>query len=51
MFYYERDWLSYNEALIRRGELNINFSVIEELNSQLKKANDGKVGGRTVELF
>jgi hypothetical protein len=38
----ERDWHGYNEALVRRGELD--SSVIEEWNAELKKANDGKVG-------
>jgi hypothetical protein len=40
----QRDWHSYNEALVRRGELELDSSVIEEWNKELKKANDGKVG-------
>jgi putative transposase len=40
----ERDWHSYNEALMRRGELELDSSVVEEWNAELKKANDGKVG-------
>jgi hypothetical protein len=39
-----RDWHSYNEALVRRGELELDSSVIEEWNGELEKANDGKVG-------
>jgi Transposase DDE domain len=39
-----RDWHSYNEALVRRGELELDSSVIEEWNKELKKENDGKVG-------
>jgi hypothetical protein len=39
-----RDWHSYNEALVRRGELELDSSVIEEWNRELKKTNDGKVG-------
>jgi hypothetical protein len=38
------DWHSYNEALVRRGELNLDSSVLEEWKRELKKANDGKVG-------
>ncbi len=40
----ERDWHSYNEALVRRGELNLDSSVLEEWKRELRKANDGKVG-------
>jgi len=40
----ERDWRSYNDALVRRGELNIDSSVIDEWESELKEANDGKNG-------
>jgi IS5 family transposase len=40
----ERDWHNYNEALVRRGELELDSSVIDEWNRDLKKANDGKVG-------
>ena len=40
----KRDWHSYNESLVRRGELNLDSSVMEEWKRELKKANDGKVG-------
>ena len=40
----DRDWHSYNEALVRRGELNLDSSVVEEWKRELKKANEGKVG-------
>ncbi len=40
----DRDWHSYNEALVRRGELDLDSSVLEEWKGELKKANDGKVG-------
>ena len=40
----DRDWHSYNEALVRRGELNLDSSVVEEWRRELKKANEGKVG-------
>ena len=39
-----RDWHSYNEALVRRGELNLDSSVLEEWKRELRKANKGKVG-------
>ena len=39
-----RDWHSCNEALVRRGELNLDSSVLEEWKRELKKANKGKVG-------
>jgi hypothetical protein len=35
----KRDWHSYNEALVRRGELNLDSSVLEEWKRELKKAN------------
>ncbi len=40
----DRDWSSYNDALVRRGELNLSSSIIEEWERELNKANDGKVG-------
>ena len=40
----ESDWHRYNEAVVRRGELNLDSSVVEEWSRELKKANEGKVG-------
>src|ERR1022692_3132916 len=40
----DRDWHSYNEALVRRGELELDSSVVDEWERELTKANDGKVG-------
>jgi len=40
----KRDWHSYSEALVRRGELNLDSSVLEEWKKEPKKVNDGKVG-------
>ena len=40
----QRDWSSYNDALVRRGEINLSASVIDEWENELRKANDGKVG-------
>ena len=39
-----RDWHSYNDALVRRGELNLDSSVVEEWKRELRKENKGKVG-------
>lgn len=40
----DRDWSRYNESLVRRGEINLDPSVMDEWKRELKKANDGKVG-------
>jgi len=39
-----RDWSRYNDALVRRGEIGIDSSVLTEWSGELAKANDGKVG-------
>lgn len=39
-----RDWSRYNEELVRRGEILLDFSVMDEWKHELEKANDGKVG-------
>jgi len=39
-----RDWGRYNEALVRRGEILLDFSVMDEWRSELDRVNDGKVG-------
>jgi hypothetical protein len=38
------DWSRYNEALVRRGEIDLDSSVIDEWETELAKANDGKNG-------
>lgn len=40
----KRDWSRYNEELVRRGEILLDFSVMDEWKRELEKANDGKVG-------
>jgi len=40
-----RGWGRYDEALVRRGELLLDFSVVDEWKRELEGANDGKVGG------
>lgn len=39
-----RDWSSYNDALVRRGEIGIDPSMIESWKKELKRENRGKVG-------
>jgi len=39
-----RDWSRYNEELTRRGEILLDFSVMDEWKHELVEANDGKVG-------
>jgi hypothetical protein len=39
-----RDWRSYNDALVRRGEIGIDSSMIQSWRRELKKENKGKVG-------
>jgi hypothetical protein len=38
------DWRSYNDALVRRGEINLSSSVVDEWAGELGKVNKGKVG-------
>jgi len=40
----QRDWSRYNDVLVRRGEINLSPSVVDEWKRELRKANDGKVG-------
>jgi len=40
----DRDWSRYNDALVRRGEIGLDPSVLRDWNNELKGANDGKVG-------
>lgn len=39
-----RDWKEYNEPLVRRGEVLLDFDLLDEWSSELKKANRGKEG-------
>ena len=41
-------WLAgppYNESLVRRGEIILDFDIINSWDSELDKMNDGKKGG------
>jgi len=46
-----RDWGRYNDALVRRGEVLLDFSVVDEWEDELEKMNDGKVGEHYSESF
>jgi hypothetical protein len=35
-------WSSYNESLVRRGEVILDFDVIDSWDSELKRMNNGK---------
>jgi len=39
-----RDWGKYNDALVRRGEILLDFSTINNWKQELKQLNKGKVG-------
>jgi len=39
-----RDWSRYNGGLVRRGEVLLDFPVMDEWRHELERANDGKVG-------
>jgi len=39
-----RDWSKYNDALVRRGEILLDFSTINNWKQELKQLNKGKVG-------
>ena len=38
------NWLSYNEALVRRGEILLGFDIINNWDIELKEMNKDKVG-------
>ena len=40
----DRDWSKYNDELVRRGEIELDASIMEEWKNELKKENEGKVG-------
>lgn len=41
-----RNWSSYNEALVRRGEILLDLSLLRNWTDELKEMNRGKEGGR-----
>src|SRR5919109_4836273 len=38
------NWHSYNESLVRRGEVMLDFDVIDSWEGELTEMNNGKVG-------
>ncbi|HET7344540.1 MAG TPA: transposase, partial [Nitrososphaeraceae archaeon] len=38
------NWRIYNESLVRRGEIVLDFDVTDNWNSELNRMNDGKEG-------
>jgi stalled ribosome alternative rescue factor ArfA len=41
-----RNWKEYNESLVRRGEILLDFDLLDEWSEDLKRLNDGKEGAR-----
>src|SRR5512136_1658905 len=39
-----RDWRKYNESLVKRGELYLTLSFLENWDSDVEKINRGKLG-------
>ena len=39
-----RDWKSYNEALVRRGEILLSLDFINNWDKELEEMNKGKEG-------
>jgi hypothetical protein len=42
----KRDWVKYNENLVRRGELYFAFEFLDSWAKDIAQMNDGKVGCR-----
>ncbi|RLI32706.1 hypothetical protein DRO56_03095 [Candidatus Bathyarchaeota archaeon] len=40
------DWPKYNEALVRRGEILLDLSLLKSWGDELEEMNRGKEGGR-----
>ena len=43
-----RNWKKYNESLVRRGEILLDFDVIDNWNTELKEMNKDKEGRKFV---
>ncbi len=41
-----RNWREYNESLVRRGEILLDFDLLDEWCEELKRMNQGKEGAR-----
>jgi hypothetical protein len=44
------DWHIYNESLVRRGEVVLDFDVVDKWNNELNNMNEGKEGASYVYL-
>ena len=42
------NWKKYNESLVKRGEILLDFDVIDNWHVELEKMNEGKVGRKFV---
>jgi hypothetical protein len=42
------NWKKYNESLVKRDEILLDFDVIDNWNSELEKMNKGKEGRKFV---
>ena len=42
------NWKRYNESLVKRGEILLDFDVIDNWDSELEKMNEGKEGRKFV---
>ena len=42
------NWNKYNESLVKRGEILLDFDVIDNWHVELEKMNEGKVGRKFV---
>ena len=45
------NWRAYNESLVRRGEVMLDFDVVDGWEEELEKMNEGKVGWRALPLY
>jgi transposase len=43
-----RNWKKYNESLVKRGEILLDFDVIDNWDSELEKMNQGKKGRKFI---
>jgi hypothetical protein len=46
-----RNWKNYNESLVRRGEILLDFDVIDNWNTELIEMNKNKEGRKFVSRF
>ncbi len=42
------NWKKYNESLVKRGEILLDFDVIDNWDNELEKMNQGKEGRKFV---